>query len=128
MLNRSEFNRSGSFYSIIFLMILGLFLLGLNNSATEKDSVKKPVPVNTSFMASNAIPVSVIKVQFLQKTWIVNNDSYKLLAFNINPLTTSKRTELKISHINKVRQSFLKLPQEVFIYHSSPPEADDFHS
>jgi hypothetical protein len=109
-------------------MILGLFLLGLNNSATEKDSVKKPVPVNTSFMASNAIPVSVIKVQFLQKTWIVNNDSYKLLAFNINPLTTSKRTELKISHINKVRQSFLKLPQEVFMYHSSPPEADDFHS
>lgn len=128
MLNRSEFNGSGSLYSIIFLMILGFFLLGLNNSSTNRDSIKKTVPVNNSLVASNAIPASIIKVQFLQKTWIVNKDSFKLLAFNINPLTTSRRTELKISYINKVRQSFLKLPQQIFLYHSSPPEADDFHS
>jgi hypothetical protein len=78
-------------------------------------------------MAYNAIPVSLIKVQFLQKNWIVNKDSFKLLAFNRNPTTTSKRSELRITYINKVRQSFIKMPQEIFLYHLSPPEPDDLN-
>jgi hypothetical protein len=109
-------------------MILGFFLFGLNHSQTQRDSVRKPVPVNISVTVYNAIPGPVTKVQFLQKTWIVNKDSFKLLAFNRNPLTTSKRSDLKISYLNKERLTFLKKPPAKLIYHLFQSETDEPHS
>jgi hypothetical protein len=106
-------------------MILGFFFLGLNRSSVERDSVKKPVPTNFSVTVYNAIPGPVTKVQFLQKTWIVNKDSFKLLSFNRHPLSTSKRSDLKISNLNKERLIFLKKPPAIFLYHLFPAETDE---
>jgi hypothetical protein len=122
---RSESNRSGSLYYVIVIVILGFFLLGLNQSHNEGNTVKKPVPYSISVAGYNALPGPVIKVQFLQKNWIVNKDSFKLLAFNRNPLFTSKRAELIISYFSKERLSFLKRPPAILIYHLFQSETDD---
>jgi hypothetical protein len=124
---RSEVRSSGSLYSVIIMMVMGFFFLTLNQSHSEKDIIEKQFPFNISVSSFNAIPGPVIKVQFLQKSWIVNKDSFKLLAFNRSPLFTSRKADLKISDLTKERLSFVKKPPAIKLYHLFPPDTDDPH-
>jgi hypothetical protein len=125
MTERSENFRFGNLHTIILILIICLGLLSLKNSAAERNSQKKPVPVSISVNERSAIPTSVFKVQIFQKSWIANKDSYKLLAFHTNPLISNRKTDIKISYQDILRQSFVTTPQSILRYHLFPPETDD---
>lgn len=125
MASKSENIRFDNIHTVIILLIACLGLLSLKNTTLESNSVKKPVPVNISISENNAISTSEMKVQIFQKSWIVNKDNCKLLAFNRNPLSVNRITDIKLSYLDKQRQAFLIQPQSIHRYHLFPPETDD---
>lgn len=125
MTDSSENFRFGNLHTIILLLIICLGLLSLKNSTGDRNSQKKHAPVSISVNERTAIPTSLFKVQIFQKSWIVNKDSYKLLAFHTNPLISNRKTDIKISYQDNLRQAFVISPQSILRYHLFPPETDD---
>lgn len=125
MASRVENIRLGNIRTIIILLIVCLGLLSLKNYSQERNSVKKPVPVNISLSENNAISTTEIKVQIYQKWWIANKDNYKILAFNRNPLSENRITNIRISYLDKLRQSFLIEYQSIHRYHLFRTDTDD---
>jgi hypothetical protein len=113
--------------AIIVLTILFLGLLMFNNSPRAVP-VSKSTPSSTYVSVNNntAISTPCIKVQVFQKTWILNNDNFNLLAFNRNPLLDSKKERLKVSQYQIIRQSSDKIPQFILRYHLFPADNDAF--
>jgi hypothetical protein len=113
--------------AIIVLTILFLGLLMFNNTLRTLP-VHQSTPYSTYVTINNntAISTPCIRVQVFQKTWILNNDNFNLLAFNRNPLLDSKKERLKVSQYQFIRQSSDKIPQFILRYHLFPLENDPF--
>jgi hypothetical protein len=113
--------------AIIVLSLLFFVLLTFNNTS-GKAPVQKSAPVSMyiSINNTNAISTPAIRVQVFQKTWILNNDNFNLLAFNRNPLLENKKERLKVSQYQFIRQGSNKVPQFILRYHLFPVETDAF--
>jgi len=111
--------------AIIVLTILLFGLLVFNNSLRTVP-VQKSTPYSAYVTINNNTAISTpgIRVQVYQKTWILNNDNFNLLAFNRNPLLDSKKERLKVSQYLFIRQSSNKIPQFILRYHLFPVETD----
>lgn len=127
MLRSRENIRYINFDAIIVLTILFFGLLFFNNSSGSTPLPKSP-PVSTYISVSedNAISSPCIRLQIFQKTWILNKDNFNLLAFNRNPLTENKKTGIKVSYLQIIRESSHKIPQFILRYHLYPSETDEF--
>jgi hypothetical protein len=112
--------------SIIVLLIVFFGLSICNNfSGSFTDSSRKPVTTYISTIESSAVISSCIKLQIFQKTWISNKDNFNLLAFNRNPLSENKKSDLKISNLQHLRQCSNIIPQFILRYHLFPAEKDE---
>jgi hypothetical protein len=112
-------------FIVLSVLIIGLLLY--TNSFKSTQPVNKN-PVTTYIFASgnNAVSTECIRVQVFQKTWILNKDNFNLLAFNRNPLSVSRKAELKVSQYQFIRQNSHKIPQFILRYHLFPVETDAF--
>jgi hypothetical protein len=126
MINR-ENNHILPFGAIIVLSLLFFVLLIFNNTSGKAPFQKSaPVSMYISINDNTAISTPSIRVQVFQKTWILNNDNFNLLAFNRNPLLENKKERLKVSQYQFIRQSSNKVPQFILRYHLFPLETDAF--
>jgi hypothetical protein len=126
MLNTRENIRIINFDSIIVLAIVIFGLLIYTNSLKNSTQLnRKPVSTYMSVSENIAVFSPCIRLQVFQKTWISNKDNFNLLAFNRNPLAENKKTGLKVSHFQIIRQSSYKIPQFMLRYHLFPAEMDE---
>jgi len=114
------------FDAIIVMSILFLGILIYNNLSVSIP-VHKSNLVSTYFslIGKSAVSSPSARLQVFQKTWISNKDNFNLLAFNRNPQSESKKTDLKVSHLLIIRQSSNKIPQFILRYHLFPAETDE---
>jgi hypothetical protein len=117
-----------SFINIDAIIVLTILIFGLlmYNNSVRTVPVHQSTPFSSYISINNntAISTPCIKVQVFQKTWILNNDNFNLLAFNRNPLLDSKKERLKVSQYKFIRQSSDKIPIFILRYHLFPPEED----
>ena len=126
MLSTRENIRNFHFEAIIILAIVFFGLLFYNNSFRNANELKrKPVSTNISVSDNNAVSGPCIRLQVFQKTWISNKDNFNLLAFNRNPLSENRKTNLKVYHLLIIRQNSYKIPQFILRYHLFPAEMDE---
>jgi hypothetical protein len=123
MINSRENIKSINISSLIMLMILALGLLTFHEDI-NKSSVSQRIPVSVFISLDNcmAIPDPGIRLEVFQKIWIINKDHFNLLAFNRNPLSDNKKTNLKIITLQDVRKESNRIP--VYIFHHYPFSAD----
>ena len=115
--------RAIHFDAIIVSTIIFFGLLTYNNSYQNKtEQNRNHVPIFISVTQNSAVSTPCIRLQVFQKTWILNKDNFNLLAFNSNPLSESKKTGLKVSHLQIIRESSHKIPHFLLKYHLFPPE------
>ena len=84
-----------------------------------------PVSSFVSVSENNAISAQFIRLQVFQKTWISNKDNFELLAFNRNPLSEDKKTGIRITYLQNIRQNLHRIPQFIFRYHLFPAEMEE---
>ena len=126
MLNTRENIRFVNFDAFIVLSILLFGILIYSNShKTPTELNRKQVSAYISLSENNAVSNSPARLQLFQKTWVSNKDHFNLLAFNRNPQSESKKTDLKVSHLLIIRQSSNKIPQFILRYHLFPAETDE---
>ena len=126
MLNTRENIRFVNFDAFIVLSILLFGILIYSDSRkTTTDLNRKPVSDYFSLSVNSAVSSSSVRLQLFQKTWVSNKDHFNLLAFNRNPQSESKKTDLKVSHLLIIRQSSNKIPQFILRYHLFPAETDE---
>ena len=126
MLNTRENIRIVNFDAIIVISILFFGLLVYNNSFRNSTELsRKPVSTYISVSDNNAVSSTCVRLQVFQKTWISNKDNFDLLAFNRNPLSDNRRTDLKILYFRNISQGILKIPQFILFYHLFPREKDE---
>ena len=126
MLDTRENIRNFHFDAIIILAIVFFGLLFYNNSFSNiNEPERKPVSTYIGVSDNNSITGPCIMLQVFQKTWISNKDNYNLLAFNRNPLSENRKTNLKVYHLLIIRQNSYKIPQFILRYHLFPAEMDE---
>jgi len=126
MLNTRGNIRFVNFDAFIVLSILLFGILIYSDSRkTTTDLNRKPVSDYFSLSVNSAVSSSSVRLQLFQKTWVSNKDHFNLLAFNRNPQSESKKTDLKVSHLLIIRQSSNKIPQFILRYHLFPAETDE---
>jgi hypothetical protein len=126
MLNARGNIRISHFDSFIVIAIVFFGLLIYNNSfRNSTEQSRKPVSTYISVSDNNAVSSTCVRLQVFQKTWISNKDNFDLLAFNRNPLSENKRTDLKISYLQNISEGILKIPQFILLYHLFPEEKDE---
>lgn len=126
MLNARENIRIIHFDSIIVIAIVFFGLLICSNSVRKTtDFNRKPVSTYISINDNNAVSNPCVRLQVFQKTRISNKDNFDLLAFNRNPLSENKRTDLRILYLKNISQSILKIPQFILFYHHLSGEKDE---
>jgi len=126
MLNTRENIRFVNFDAFIVLSILLFGILIYSNSRkTPTELNRKQVSTYISLSENSAVSNSSARLQLFQKTWVSNKDNFNLLAFNRNPQSESKKTDLKVSHLLIIRQSSNKIPQFILRYHLFPAETDE---
>jgi hypothetical protein len=112
------------------ILIIAILFFGLLIHSTPVKSSHIPKSSPTSYYIavseSNAVSNPFIRLQVFQKTWILNKDNYNILAFNRNPFTESRRTEININHFLILRQSLNNFPPFILRYHLFPEETDAF--
>ncbi len=126
MLNPRQNIRIISPDSIILLLIVFVGFLMFNRPLGTTPDQKK-VPVSTYMPASGNYAIANIsgRIQIFQKTWISNKDNFFILAFNRNPVSENKIAGMKVSNLQKIRQSSHKLPVFLLRYHLFPPDSDE---
>jgi|ERR1035437_4052056 hypothetical protein len=126
MLETRENIRNVHFDAIIILAIVFFGLLFYNNSFSNiNEPERKPVSTYIGVSDNNSITGPCIMLQVFQKTWISNKDNYNLLAFNRNPLSENRKTNLKVYNLLIIRQNTCKIPQFILRYHLFPAEMDE---
>ena len=126
MLNTRENIRIVNFDAIIVISILFFGLLIYSNSLrTTNVLTRKPVSSYMPVSQNSAISGPCVRLQIFQKTWISNKDNFNILAFNRNPLSENKRTNLKISYLQTISQGIIKIPQFILFYHLFSGEKDE---
>jgi hypothetical protein len=113
--------------AIIVLAVLFFGVLIHNNSFNSVTPHKSnPVSTYISVNGNNAVSSQCIRLQVFQKTWILNKDNNNLLAFNRNPFSENRKTDIKISQLQVIRQSSNRIPQFILRYHLYPSEPDEY--
>ena len=126
MLNTRENIRNFHFDAIIILVIVFFGLLFYNNSfCNTNELARKPESTYIAASNNNSITGPCIRLKVFQKTWISNKDNFNLLAFNNNPLSENRKTNLKVYHLLIIRQNSYKIPQFILQYHLFPAEMDE---
>lgn len=126
MLDTRENIRNFHFDAIIILAIVFFGLLFYKNSFSKTNELeRKPVSTYIAVSDNNSITGPCIMLQVFQKTWISNKDNFSLLAFNRNPLSENRKTNLKVYHLLIIRQNSYKIPQFILRYHLFPAEMDE---
>ena len=125
MLSRGENIRFINFDAIIVLAIVFFCLLIYSNSTKTTTKLNNiPAPVYLSVNDNIAVISPCIRLQVFQKTWISNKDNFNLLAFNRNPISESRKTKIKVAHLQIIRESSHKIPQFILRYHLFPDDGD----
>jgi hypothetical protein len=123
MINSRENINGIDFSSLIMMMILALGLLifheGINKSAGDRGI---PASTYVSLDQSSAVPGPGIRLEVFQKIWIINKDHFDLLAFNRNPLSDNKKTNLRIILLQNILKETDRIP--VYIFHHYPFSED----
>lgn len=126
MLQRSENRRILNFDSVfIILVVLSGFLFFGNSTGNISPASKKSSAAYISVSEKSAVSSPVIRLEVFQKTWISNKDNFNILAFNRNPLTEDKKTDLKINNLFLKTQEFTGSPGFFLPTHIFPPNAED---
>jgi hypothetical protein len=115
-----------NFDSIFVIAILLFGLLIYSNSEKNTTDLRgKQASTCISIIESNADYSPCIRLQVFQKEWILNRDNFNLLAFNGNQLSENRKTGIKVSHLQIIRQSSQKIPLFILLYHLSPADTDE---
>ena len=109
---------------VIAIVLFGLLIYS-NSEKNTTDFHRKPASTCISIIESNADYSPCIRLQVFQKAWILNRDNFNLLAFNGNQLSENRKTGIKVSHLQIIRQSSHKIPQFILLYHLFPPDKDE---
>ena len=126
MLVTRENIRNFHFDAIIILAIVFFGQLFYNNSFSNTNELEsKPVSTYIAVSDNNSITAPCLRLQVFQKTWISNKDNFNLLAFNRNPLSENRKTNLKVYHLLIIRQNSYKIPQFILRYHLFPAEMNE---
>ena len=126
MLVTRENIRNFHFDAIIILAIVFFGQLFYNNSFSNTNELeRKPVSTYIAVSDNNSITAPCLRLQVFQKTWISNKDNFNLLAFNRNPLSENRKTNLKVYHLLIIRQNSYKIPQFILRYHLFPAEMNE---
>jgi hypothetical protein len=126
MLDTRENIRNFHFDAIIILAIVFFGQLFYNNSFSNTNELeRKPVSTYIAVSDNNSITAPCLRLQVFQKTWISNKDNFNLLAFNRNPLSENRKTNLKVYHLLIIRQNSYKIPQFILRYHLFPAEMNE---
>jgi aspartate-semialdehyde dehydrogenase len=126
MLDTKENIRNFHFDAIIILAIVFFGLLFYKNSFSNTNELeRKLVSTYIAVSDNNSITGSCIRLQVFKKTWISNKDNFNLLAFNMNPLSENRKTNLKVNHLLIIRQKSYKILQFILRYHLFPAEMDE---
>jgi hypothetical protein len=125
MLKSNEHIRKYNLDAIIVIAVLffGLFIF-CNSAKNSGGQETKPVTTYKSVSEDNAISGQCMRLQIFQKTWILNRNNFNLLAFNTNPLSENRKTSLKVTQLQILRQSSCKIPYYILRYHLFPVETD----
>jgi hypothetical protein len=111
------------FDAIIVSVIIFFGLLTYNNPYRKTaDQNRSHVPIFMTVSQNSAVTSPCIRLQVFQKTWISNKDNFNLLAFNRNPLSESKKTDIKVSHLKSIRENSHRILSFLLRYHLFPPE------
>jgi hypothetical protein len=126
MLNTRENIRIVNFDSIILFSVIffGLFIY-INSFRSSAELNRNPVSINLSISQNSAVSGPCLRLQIFQKTWISNKDNFELLAFNRNPLSEDKKTGIRITYLQNIRQNLHRIPQFIFRYHLFPAEMEE---
>jgi aminopeptidase-like protein len=126
MLNSRENIWNHYFDSIIVFAIVFLGLLVYSNSVRRTAVLKRnPVSTYISVSEKNADFSPYVRLQVFQKTCISNKDHFNLLAFNWNQVFENKKSDLKVSYLQIIRQSSNKIPLFILRYHLFPDDSDE---
>ncbi|MGC1389652.1 MAG: hypothetical protein WA816_01310 [Bacteroidales bacterium] len=126
MLNTRKNIRVFNFDSIIVVVIVFFALLIYSNSVGKTTDLKrKPASTFISVSEKNAVFTPIIRLQVFQKTWISNKNHFCLLAFNRNQISENKKTDIKVNHLEILRENSHKIPRFILRYHLFPLEKDE---
>ena len=116
------------FDTIIIVLVIFFGILIFVDYSGHRNGTAKSSGSSFGVVHENyAIDTPVARLQIFQKTWISNKDNFNLLAFNRNPVSENRKTNLKVGQLLLIRQSLLNIPQFIFRYHLFPREIDDPH-
>jgi hypothetical protein len=126
MINGRENIRIVNLDSIILLLFLFFGLLIYSNTNRESSaSARNPVPSYVTISQSSAVSSPEIRIQIFQKTSILNKDHFSLLSFSRSPLFEDKKSDIKISFLQNIRQNSGMIPIFIFRCHLFPAETDE---
>jgi hypothetical protein len=108
---------------VLVIVFFGLFVNSNSISNITKTTNHK-TPSYVSVSESTAVFSPGIRIQAFQKTWISNKDNFNILAFNRNPISENRKTCIKVSCLQIIRESSHKIPQFILRYHLYPPDED----
>ena len=115
-----------NFDSVVVMLVFFFGLLFYTGSSENiNETRRRPIETTTSFNEHCALNTPIARLQIYQKTWVSNKDNFNLLAFNRNPLSENKITNIRVSQLRLIRQSLPGVPQFILRYHLFPREKDD---
>jgi len=109
---------------VIAILLFGQFIYS-NSEKNTNDLQRQPASTCISVIEKSADYSPCIRLQVFQKAWILNRDNFNLLAFNGNQLSESRKTGIKVSHLQIIRQGSHKIPQFILLYHLFPSDTDE---
>ena len=126
MSNIRENIRIINFDSIVLILIVFFGLLIYNgNFRNSPEHNRNPVSACVTINQSSAVSTPDLRLQIFQKTWVSNKDNFNPLAFNRNPLIEDKKTDMRISHLQNIRQNSFRVPLFILCNHLFPAETDE---
>lgn len=111
----------------IFLILIFFFGLAIfrNTDCIKSYPKDRPVPVEPSVLQGNATISTGIQLHLVQKSWISNKDSFRLLTFDQTKFIDNKKVNRLICLLDQVRK---KSPGFLILltrYHLFPQEKSE---
>lgn len=112
--------------SIFLILVLFLGLQIFQNPKFEKlVSKDRSIPFEISVSQNTATISSGIPFHLFQISWISNKDNFKLLSFDKTQFLDNKKTDLKVSLLDNIRENSTDILSAFIQYHLFPPDNDE---
>ncbi len=125
MSNRKENIRAICIDLFFFLLILLFGLMELNLQGNSSNAPKRSGSTEISVLQNSAITDAGIKFNCPQISFISTKDHFRLLTIDKTRYLESRKTDIKISHLDNLRMIYPGNPDSLIFRHIIPHTSDD---